>query len=386
MVKKISKKIFIIAVIMLLGGLGGIIANRYFFPYLSTTDFFAKYELLKKFTSDVTVINKTEQIFIKEETSINKISSQAAAATVNIISYSETVTKKNFSKNTPENLSKNGTGVIVTGDGLIMTYATAIIPKNSKYKVLTYDGNAYDAQLQSVDSYSNLAFLKISASNLPAISFGNSDEAAPGEKIVAIGNSFGLYANRYAAGLLSNFNPTYNLAGKTLSSSEKLEGVFGTDFNSEEYLVGGPIVDYAGQTIGIMGSQEENNQIIYFQLPANEVKKVIDRAIKNELDKNPELGIYYLPITKTTAVLNNLSVEKGALIFSPSGQQGLTIIAGSPAQKSGLQLNDIITQINGQGIDLKNNLADLLYQYKKGDSIELTVLRGGQELKIPVQL
>lgn len=378
MIKKISKKISLIIIIMLLGGLGGIIADRYLFPYLSSTDYFIKHDFLKKSASDVTVINKTEQVFMKEESSINKISNQTASSIVNIISYPE--------QNSKKVTQKNGTGVVITSDGLIMTYASAISQGAFKYKVMTYDGKIYDGELQGVDSYSNLAFLKINGNNLNVISLGNSADAEPGEKVVAIGNSFGAYANRYAAGLLSNFNPTYNLFGGTVSSSEKLEGVFGTDFSSEEYLVGGPIVDYSGQTVGIIGSQEKDNDIIYFQIPSNAVKKVIERAIKKEFDKNPELGIYYVPITKTSALLSDLNIDKGAMIYSPSGQQGLAIIAGSPAQKAGLKINDIITAINGQEINLQNNLADLLYQYKKGDEIELTILRDGQEMKIKVQL
>lgn len=363
---------------MLLGGLGGIIANRYLFPYLSATDYFIKHDFLKKSTSDVTVINKTEQIFMKEEASINKISNQTASSIVNIISYPE--------QNAKKDTQKNGTGVVVTSDGLIMTYASAISQGNFKYKVMTYDNKIYDGELQGVDYYSNLAFLKINSGNLNVISFANSADAEPGEKVIAIGNSSGAYANRYAAGLLSNFNPTYNLSGGTASSSEKLEGVFGTDFNFEEYLVGGPIVDYSGQTVGIIGSQEKDNITVYFQIPSNAAKKVIERAIKKELDKNPVLGIYYMPITKTSALLNNLNIEKGAVIYSPSGQQGLAVIAGSPAQKAGLKINDIIAAINGQEINLQNNLADLLYQYKKGDEIELTILRDGQEIKTKVQL
>lgn len=378
MIKKISKKIIYILIIMIVGGLGGIIANRYLFPYLSSTDYFTKHDFLKKSASDVTVINKTEQVFVKEESSINKISNQTASSIVNIISYPDQGVKKN--------IQKNGTGVVVTSDGLIMTYASAISQGGFKYKIMTYDGKIYDGELQGIDSYSNLAFLKINTNNLNVISLGNSADAEPGEKVVAIGNSFGAYANRYAAGLLSNFNPTYNLSGKTVSSSEKLEGVFGTDFNSEEYLVGGPIVDYSGQTIGIIGSQEKDNTIIYFQIPSNAVKKVIERAIKKEFDKNPVLGIYYTPITKTSALISNLNIDKGAMIYSPSGQQGLAIIAGSPAQKAGLKINDVITAINGQEINLQNNLSDLLYQYKKGDEIELTMLRDGQEIKIKAQL
>ncbi len=370
---------------MIIGGLGGIIANRYFFPYLSATNLFSKYEFLKKSAENVTVINKTEQVFVKEDTSIEKIANSASSSVVNIISFSAPE-QKNMAVGALTVLTKNSTGLIVTSDGLIATYIPEIDPGKTKFKVLTFDGNNYDAEFSGFDTYSNLAFLKISASNLPTVSFGNSDDTVPGEKALTIGNSLASFGYLYQAGLLRSFNPAYNLAGKTVSSSEKLEGVFNTDFNSLADFIGGPIVDYSGKVIGIVGFLNKNNGIEYFQIPSNKVKNVIDRAIKKELEQNPNLGIYYLPINETLSLANSLASDKGALIYSPSGQQGLAIISGSPAQKAGLQINDIILLVNNQEINPQNSLSDILYKYKKGDQIELKVLRGGQELKIPVQL
>lgn len=386
MIKKISGKIIFILAIILIGGLGGILADRYIFPYLSSVKFFSQYDFFKKFTQDVTVINRTEQVFVKEETSLGKISGQAASSVVNIASLPEIEQSATAKKNTLVASPMNGTGVIVTSDGLIMTYVSAIIPENAKYKVITADGNSYDAEFLGTDSYSNLSFLKISANNLPAIPLADSNDSRPGEKVIAVGNNFGIYSNRYAAGLLSSFNPTYNLAGKAVSFSDKLEGVFETDFNSEKNYIGGPVVDYTGQAIGIVGSVTNAGEEVYFQIPSNKVKKVIDRAIRKELDKNPALGVYYVPITKTYALNNALAVDKGALIFSSSGQLGLAIIAGSAGQKAGLQIQDIIKAINGQEVNMENTLPDLLYQYKQGDQIELTIIRNKEEMKVPVSL
>lgn len=374
MIKKISKKAILIVFVVILGGLGGVLADRYAFPYLSTVSWFSKIDFLKKSIENVTVINRTEQVFVKEETSLSKITNQISSSVVNIISIPE------------RTMPQNGTGLIVTSDGLIMTYATAIIAENAKYKTLTFDGNSYDASLVGVDAYSNLAFLKINASNLPAVAFGDSDNAQPGEKIVAIGNSLGSYNNIFSSGLLESFNPSFNLAGKTVSSSEKMEGVFETDLSSENNFIGGPVVDYSGAVIGIVGAIQKDNEKAYFAIPSNKAQNVINRAIKNELGQNPYLGIYYVPILKTFALANNLGADKGALIYSPSGQQGLSIIAGSPAQKAGLQIKDTILAIENQQIDEKNALSDLLYHFKKGDLIELTIMRNGQEQKVKVRL
>ena len=380
MFKKNLKILFFCLAVIILGGIGGIIMDKYLFPYLSSTSFFAKYDFLKKSTENVTVINKTEQVTIKEDTSIGKISNQVVSTVVNIVSYGEA------KKNNTNPIIKNGTGVVVTSDGIIMTYLDAINLENSKYKVLLDGTNSYDAELLGVDSFSNLVFLKINTNNLPSISFGNSDDSNPGEKVIAIGNSGKTFGIRYSSAILGAYDPYFNLSGKTLSSSEKLEGVYTTDFLSGKELLGGPVVDYTGQVMGIIGSVEKNSVETFFEIPSNQIKKIIDRAIKKELEKNPVLGIYYRPLSTTDSITTQNSRDKGALIYSDSGQVGLAIIANSPAQKAGLMLNDVIISINDQEIDAKNSLADILYNFKKGDDITLKVLRAGQEMEIKVQL
>ena len=385
--KIMSKKILFIVGIILISGFSGIIADRFFFPYLATSSFFSKYEFFKKAAEEVTIINKTEQVFIKEESSINKLANQTVPAVVNIISYSE---KKS------EHI--NGTGEIITSDGLIMTYASAIIPNYAPnqsfsnnqtgrvFKVITNGGNVYDAELLGIDSWSNLAFLKINANNLPIISLGNSDEHNPGEKVIAVGNNNSGYQNKLAVGLISSFDPVYSVSGEALSKVEKMEGVFLTDFNKEALSPGGLIMDYSGQMIGVIGSAMKNGSEEYFQIPSNKIKMVLDKVMNKNFESNVSLGAYYLPITKVLSIAKGLTLDHGALIYSPSGQQGLAVMANSNADKAGLKINDIITKVGDQEVNLEHNLSDILYKYKKGDKAEFSVLRAGKEMKIEVNL
>lgn len=379
------KKTFFIILVIAVGGLSGIVFNRYLFPHMAASKLFSKYAFLKKSAEEVTVINKTEQIYVKEESSLDKIANQESSSMVNIVSYPD-INFKNVSKNPNIASAKNGAGIIVASDGLIMTYLGAINQENSKYKILTSDGNAYDAEIQGIDSWSNLVFLKINASNLPVVSFGNSDDVKSGQKVIAIGNNQGEFQNRFASGQIADFNFTYNLSGKSLSMSDRLEGVFETNIDFGQNYLGGPLIDYSGQMIGIIGSVEKNGIVEFFGIPSNKIKLVLDRAINKELDKNYQLGIYYIPITKTYAIANNLSVDKGALIYSPSGQQGLAVIAGSPASRSNLEINDIIIHVNGEKITQNKSLPDLMYKYKKGEEIELTVLRSETTINVKIKL
>ena len=380
MTKKNLKKAIFCILVILLGGVGGVLADKYIFPYLSSSKLFSKYEFLKKTAENVTIINKTEQITIKEDDSVSKVSNQVVSAVVNIISYSDNTQSKSLVS------IKNGTGTIVSSDGLIMTYAKAINLENSAYKVFLDENNSYDAKLIGIDNFSNLAFLKIEASNLPSISFNDSNNSNPGKKVVAVGNSGRTYGIRYSSSILGNYDPYFNLSGKTLSSSEKLEGVYTTDFTSSANLLGGPAVDYAGQVIGIIGSVDKNGEEFFFEIPSKDIKMVVERAIKNELDQAPTLGIYYRSLSKIDALTEDGLRDKGAMIYSASGQSGLAILDNSSAQKANLKLNDIIIAINDQEINAQNNLSGVIYNFKKGDEIILKVLRDEKELEIKVQL
>lgn len=378
------KKTFLIILIIFISGTSGIVADRYIFPYLATTEFFSKYKFLKKASENVTVINKTQQIYVKEDSSINKITSPVTSTIVNILSYSDS-TQSKISPSGPFAF-KNGTGEIATSDGIIMTYVSAINLKNSKYKVITSDSHVYDGKLIGVDSWSNLAFIKINTSNLPVISFGDSDNYKPGEKVIAIGNDMPEYQNKFNLGVLNSFNPTYNISGQSLSISEKLEGVFLSDFNSGKLSVGSPIINYSGQVIGVIGSTVQNSQNKFFEIPSNKVKKVLNKVIHKKLNTNPILGVYYMPLTKSYMLANNVNIDHGDMIYAPSGQRGLAVIVGAPASKSKLKLNDIVERVDDKEVNLDNSLSDILYTYKKGDKIILTVLRNNQEMKINVQL
>lgn len=393
------KKVIIVLVIVVISALSGVFADRYLFPRLAATRTFQNCSFLKKSAEDVTIIQKTEQVYVKEDSSVEKVAGPVDSTVVKIVSTKGEATGRNIQN--PSASWKSGSGVIVTSDGMIMTYASVIdfgsvsslqaggknvSISSPKYKVLTSDGTLYDAELSGIDGWSNLAFLKINASNLPTVSFGNSDEIHAGEKLISIGESPSQNGKIYGSGVLSDFSAGFNLAGKALSSSEKLEGVFLTDLNLNAAFLGGPVIDYSSQVIGITGAVSFDGKESFFQIPSNKVKLAVDRAINKQLGENYYLGIYYVPITREYALANGLSRESGALVFSPSGQQGLAVIAGSPAEKAGLRIGDIISKVDGEEISASHSLTDLLNRHKKGEEAEMTVWRGDQEEQIKVGL
>jgi len=388
-IKKIFKGIIIVFLVFVIGGIGGVYFEQHVLPGIRMNPFLSRLDLLKKASENITVVNNTQQITVKEDDLINEVSSQATNAVVNIIS----IANPSVPQKTPIGAatvvpkdSQSGTGVIVTSDGLVVTYRSAIMESGAQYKVFLAGGGNYDATLVGIDEFTNLAFLKMDISNLTAIAFADSSDIQPGRRLIAIGNTFGEYQNRFAEGLLSNNDRTFNLAGQTVSSSEKLEGVFQTDFIGQSAFVGGPVIGYSGNLVGIIGSLQINNQTVYFQIPSNVVEKSLEIAVSGNLANRPSLGVYYVPITKEYALVHNLQVDRGALVYSQSGKQGLAILAGSSAQAAGIQVSDIITAVNNQQVDLDNPLANLISQYKKGDTVNLTVLRSGNQVTAPVAL
>ncbi|NTV41224.1 MAG: serine protease, partial [Candidatus Moranbacteria bacterium] len=348
-----------------------------------TNRYLSKIKFLKHTAENVTIIKTIEQVTIKDSESVSEISSQPSNATVNILSLPS---QKNQTTKLVKKTDKQGTGVIITSDGIIVTHRSTILENEAEYKIFLYDGSYYEGSLLGIDSFNDLAYLKVNAPNLTAISFGESSTVQPGKKLVAIGNVFGEYQNRFAMGLLSNINKTFNLAALSVASTEKYEGVFEMDFNNQEKYLGGPIINYNGELLGIVGKVTIDGKEQYFQIPAGEIKKSIAYVIDGKFENRPFVGAYYVSISKEYALTHSIRRDRGALIYSPSGKQGLAIIAGSPAERAGLQVNDIVIMVNNKAVNLDNPFSNLINQYKKGDMVELTVDRAGSELKLSLSL
>jgi len=381
--RKVFKFVAVVLAIFVIGGVGGVYFDQKVLPFIRTSRYLSKFDFLKHTAENVTVIRTTEQVTIKDGESVSEISSQASNATVNILSLGS---QKDPLTKLIKKTDKAGTGVVVTSDGTIVTYRGAIIEKDATYKIFLHDGSYYDATLLGIDSFTDLAYLKVNAPNLTAISFGDSLTIQPGKKLVAIGNAFGEYQNRYATGLLSNLNKTFNLNGLALASTEKYEGVLEMDFDNQAQYLGGPVINYNGELIGLVGRVVMDGKDHFFEIPSSEIRKSMAFAGDGKFEGRPTMGAYYVSISKEYALAHDLKRDRGALIFSPSGKQGLAILAGSPAERAGLRINDIVTMVNDKAVNLDNPLSNLINQFKKGDSVELTIDRAGVEIKLSLQL
>lgn len=370
-----SKLKFIIGLCLLsliFGILGGGLASKVIVPYL-----------LKKLgqSEEIIIPEKYEKIKVEEESAIIDAIRKVSPAVCSITSersvydiFGDVTTQKS-----------GGTGFILTSDGYILTNKHVTSDKNAKYTVLTSDGQDYKAKVVAYDPLNDLAVLKIEAKNLSVVEIGDSSDLKIGQRVIAIGNALGEFQNTVTVGVVSAKGRAVT-AGDGLGSGERLENLIQTDAAINPGNSGGPLVNLAGQVVGINTAMAKAENI-GFAIPINIVKP-IDNFINNLEKKGkiirPMIGIRYISITKELASLNNLPVKEGALVYGGVGE--LAVIPGSPAALAGIKEGDIILAIGDDEINPNYSLSQIIQEYQPGDEIELKILRNGKELRLKLTL
>ncbi len=379
---------FLVSCIAVVGGFAGIVADRVLLPKIAADSLLSRWGIFQKAAENTVIINKTEQVMIREDDSVEAIALSASPSVVNILSVrrgGDTEIAK-VGEEAPKNLGTlQGSGVLVTNDGLIATFHTALL-ENASYTVFLYNGTSYPATLVATDSLTGLSYLSIAASNLPSISFADPDGIRAGKKLILIANTSEEYRNRYSTGLVGNTDKTFNIAGGAVASSERWEGVYAVDAATIAPYLGGPAIDYQGDLVGIVGNAPSNGEFETFLLPGSAVKASLERQVRGTLSSRPHLGVSYISITKAYAIANSISRDRGALLTTPSGRQGLAILSGSPAEKAGLRVGDIVIAVNEQEINLDNPLSVAIGRLSQGDVATLRILRAGMEQDVSVSL
>ncbi|HLC43827.1 MAG TPA: trypsin-like peptidase domain-containing protein [Patescibacteria group bacterium] len=355
------------------GGIGGVIL-------LSSNDSVLAKKLGLSNLSIPTVT--TQKIRVEESNAIIDAVSKVSSSVVSITLKS---TAQDIFGRTYQT-SGAGTGFIITSDGLILTNKHVVSDQSAAYTVVTMDGKVYDAKVQSLDPIYDLAVIKIEARNLPVVELGNSDELKVGQWVVAVGNALGQFSNTVTAGVISAKGRQISAATDNGGNSETLSNLLQTDAAINPGNSGGPLVNLAGQVIGIDTAVASGAQGIGFAIPINSAKTAIDSIKQTGRIVRPYLGVRYVEITPDVAKASSLTVDYGALIQRGSGLISQAVVSSSPADKAGLVENDIILEVNGVKIDQNNSLLSLIQQYKIGDVVTLKVLSKGDTKDVKVTL
>lgn len=266
-----------------------------------------------------------------------------------------------------------GSGVIVSPDGYILTNSHVVNEMDS-INVLLNDGREFPAKVLGQDTDSDVALIKIDASELPYLSLGDSDQLEVGQWVAAIGNPFGLQAT-LTAGVVS------------AKSRNNLDIVPYADFIQTDAAInrgnsGGPLLTLDGEVIGINTAIATNASSGYmgvgFAIPSNMAKHVMDEILSDGKVSHGFLGIGLQSINYHLAQAFGLKKVEGALITN--------VVKDSPAEKAGLQTEDIIIAYNGRPVDNAATLRNAVYMMKPGTQIKLTVIRKDQQIEIPLSV
>jgi serine protease Do len=271
-----------------------------------------------------------------------------------------------------------GSGVLYDAGGWILTNKH-VVSNATKLMVELKDGRTFDGRIYGTDTYTDLAIVKIDATGLPVAKLGKSDELKVGQLVIAIGSPLGTYSFSVTSGIVS-------AKGRELTEgTTRITNLIQTDAAINPGNSGGPLVDAAGNVVGINTAVATDSSGIGFAIPIDIARPIMNQAIRGETLARPYIGIRYNTISLQMKTALSLPVDNGALIGSGDGS-GNGISAGSPAEKAGLKDGDIILAINGATLDQEHPLDAMLVQHAPGETITLDVLRAGATLKIPVTL
>lgn len=316
-----------------------------------------------------------------QEGSIADIAKQVTPSVVSVVT--ETRTTSWFGQE--QSATAAGTGVIVSANGYILTNKH-VVDGAEEINIITDDGTTYTkVTVAATDPINDIAFLKIQdVDNLPAAKLGDSKTINVGQQVIAIGNALGQFQNTVSSGIISGTGRSVTATNQSATKAENLTDMIQTDTAINAGNSGGPLVNAAGEVIGINTAVSSQGQGIGFAIPISSIKGMLKSLVKDGTASRAYLGIYYLSITPEIAKAYDLPVSVGAYVYSNS--QYTAVLNGSPAAKAGLKDKDIIVSINGTKVGVAGSVSSLIGEYQVGDTIQFSILRGGQTIAINVTL
>ncbi len=322
--------------------------------------------------------SRTDKIIVEESSAIIDASKKISQAVVSINGKGAPVASF-FGIQTPETA---GTGFIVTSDGLVATNKH-VIADLVTFTVTTSEGKSYPGTVVAKDPASDFALVKIDARGLPVAELGDSDRLDVGQWVIAVGNALGEFRNSVTVGVISALERLANPSDSN-GTTEALDGLIQTDAAINPGNSGGPLVNLAGQVIGINTAIAGDGQNIGFAIQVNDLKKALDSYRKNGAIIRPYIGVRYQTITKAIAASLELPVEEGALVVAGTGAPA--VAPGSPAEAAGLKDKDIITRVDNRTVTETTPLARVIREYQPGNKVVLTILRNGATMTVELTL
>ncbi|PIS04783.1 MAG: hypothetical protein COT81_04520 [Candidatus Buchananbacteria bacterium CG10_big_fil_rev_8_21_14_0_10_42_9] len=287
---------------------------------------------------------------------VNQVVNKAKEATVGIYRASASFGRSSFL----------GNGTILTSDGWLLSHQDVTGNLATDQLKVIYKNEAFAVEELASDSLTGATFLKINKQNLPVVTFNDWQVLFAGQAVVAI--------NAFNDTLVTNIeNKMWDSDPATNRNTETFDVYIALRDNANSNFDGAVVYNLGGTVVGLLTTIQNRSVAI----PPNYFINKIPSVLKDKIIERPELGVQYQNLATTIGLLEFGS--KGALITSsPAG--------GSPADQAGIEINDIVTQVNGVEVDAQNDLALLVQDHRVGDQINLTVVRDGEEINLEIFL
>ncbi len=273
----------------------------------------------------------------------------------------------------PQREEALGSGVIVSPNGYILTN-NHVVAKATEIKVFLPNKQEYPAKVVGTDPKTDIAVLKIQASNLPTVTFGDSSKLQVGDYAIAIGDPFGI-GETVTMGIIS-------AKARSSLGIENYEDFIQTDAAINPGNSGGALINARGELIGIntaiLSGGSGGNQGIGFAIPINLARYVMDQILKYGKVTRGWMGVGIQDVSPPVARAYGVPANQGAIV---SGVQ-----SGSPAAKAGLQRGDVITELDGQGVTGSNDLKLKIGELRPGTAVHLKIMRNGKPQDVTMTL
>lgn len=277
-----------------------------------------------------------------------------------------------------------GTGFFVSKEGIIVTNRHVVSDEDGSYEVVTADGEVLVPERIWRDQFLDIAFIKVAYTPQAVLPLGDSSDAQLGQSVIAIGNALGEFVDSVSVGVLAGKGRS--VVARGISEVKALESVLQTDAAINPGNSGGPLLTLDGKVLGVNVAVASGAENIGFAIPAEMVKPAL-RSIQEEGEiVRPWLGVRYRMITPEMVKMNSLPLKEGALIVRGSDPKQLAVIPGSPADKAGIEENDIITKVNNEAVTQSTPLGALIRRYAPGDAVKLEVYHEGEFREVTVLL
>ena len=269
-----------------------------------------------------------------------------------------------------------GSGVIISSDGYILTCAHVV--SGASNITVSIGDKDYPATLVGEDTTSDIAVVKVDATGLTPATVGDSDNLKVGESVMAVGNPLGELGGTVTSGIVSALNRSVSIQG---SSSVKTMSLIQMDASVSPGNSGGGLFNMNGELVGIVNAKSSDSDAegLGFAIPVNDAVKVAQELLENGyVTGRPYLGISYYAVTDAQT-----AAQLGVNAY---GVYIVEVVKGGPADKAGLQAGDRIVSVDGSEVATQSDLGTLMQDHKAGDTIEITVARGGQMQTVSVTL